>query len=502
MLEWVDSIPVDRNLRDLDIWGSMAHVIALGAQEVIPSNSASKILGGLLDIERKFASGELVLGTDQDDVHMDIEHKLIQAIGAEHGGRMHTTRSRNDQVALDSKLYCRERLLELRGHTLRAANAFFERSAKHLEDVSMGYTHVQHAQPVSVAFWLQSYGAALLRDADRLTDAYNCTDENVLGGGAISGTSFPIDRNLTKDLLGFQKVHENALDATSARDYFLQSVAAAAILQCTLSRLADELIMWSSFEFRTVTLDDGFAMGSSMMPQKKNPGTLELLRGRAGRAIGYSTAAMTMMKGLPSGYNRDFHEDKEILVGQFDMVNKGASIIPALVETTQFNLPRMAELGNANFSTATELANHLVSRHKVPFREAHHIVGTLVGKLVASGDNLTNEKACLEHLKSRGVNADPAELHRVLDAKSVMMSYNSRGGTGPRSVAKMGAGFEVIARSAATRLAADAARVQRAKDATHTLAAEISKLGDKASQASIRSLITKYHPLGVYKPDA
>jgi argininosuccinate lyase len=275
---------------------------------------------------------------------------------------MHTTRSRNDQVVLDSKLYTRRRLLELREKVGNAVEAFIERAAPHLEDVMVAYTHVQHAQPVSVAFWLSHYAAVLVRDLERLKRAYDVTDMNPLGSGAISTTSFPIDRQLTTELLGFQQVHEHALDATSARDFMLEVLSANAILSSTLSRFAEECILWTSYEFRSLALDDGFAMGSSMMPQKKNPGSLELLRGRAGRISGLMSAGMTLMKGLPSGYNRDFHEEKEILWESLDLINSAVYVVPPVVKTTHINLKRMEELAGANFATATELANFLVRK--------------------------------------------------------------------------------------------------------------------------------------------
>jgi argininosuccinate lyase len=241
--------------------------------------------------------------------------------------------------------------------------------------------------------WLSHYAAILLRDLERLKRAYDVTDQNPLGTGAIAGTSFPINRTITTRLMGFQKVHPHGLDATSARDFMLETVSAVAILESTLSRLAEEFIFWSSYEFRTLTLDDGFAMGSSMMPQKKNPGALELLRGRSGRINGLMVAGFTMMKGLPSGYNRDFHEDKEILVESLTIINKAIEVIPPLIKSTTINTERMNELAFENFANATELANYLVSKHNVPFREAHHIVGSLVGDLYRAKDNFKNFEA-------------------------------------------------------------------------------------------------------------
>jgi len=369
---------------------------------------------------------------------MNVEARLIKEVGMDFGGRMHTTRSRNDQVPLDSKLYTRRRLLELRERVTKVVDSFLGKAEKHMEDVMVSYTHVQHAQPVSVAYWLSHYAAVMIRDLERLKRAYDTTDQNPLGAGAIAGTSFPINRNLTTKLLGFQKVHLHGMDATSSRDFMLETLSAVATLHSTLSRLAEEFILWSSYEFRTLTLDDGFAMGSSMMPQKKNPGVLELIRGRSGRINGLLSAGFTLMKGLPSGYNRDFHEDKEILVESLSLINRAVEVVPALIESTTINLDRMNELAFGNFANATEIANYLVSKHNVPFREAHHVVGSLVGDLYRKKENFSNFEACYDHIVNKHqIKASREELQRVLDPKSVMLTYNSLGGTGPKAVTEI-----------------------------------------------------------------
>jgi len=470
ILGWTESITVDSNLAVEDMWGSIAHVSMLGNQGIIDSKAASGILNTLLTLQDNFMNGTWKLGNEQEDVHMNVEANVIKAVGMENGGQMHTCRSRNDQVVLDSKLYCRRRLLELRGRVADAAQAFFDRASNHLEDVCVSYTHVQHAQPISVAYWLTHYGSILLRDLERLKQAYDVTDQNPLGSGAIAGTSFPIDRMITTKLLGFQKVHEHGMDATSSRDFFLQTLSSVAILQVTLSRLAEEFILWSSWEFRTLTLDDGFAMGSSMMPQKKNPGALELLRGRAGRITGLLTAGMTMVKGLPSGYNRDFHEDKEILVESLSLINRAVEVIPPLIKSTKINLDRMAELPDANFSAATELANYLVLKHKVPFRQAHHIVGSLVGELSRAGQNFSNKDFCFKHIESSGVKAPRDEVDAVLDGKKIMMSYNSLGGTGPKAVQNMLNNFNAELTRQRSVLDADNKRVNTAFEAARGVA--------------------------------
>jgi argininosuccinate lyase len=470
---WTESITVDSNLVVEDLWGSISHVSMLGHQKIVPWEKANKIIPTLLGYQNDWMAGKWKLTNDNEDVHLNVEGKLIKDLGMDIGGRMHTCRSRNDQVCLDSRLYTRNKNLELRSLIVPAIESFLQRAETGYENVMPSYTHVQHAQPISVAFWLSHYAAAFIRDLSRLKHSFDTTDENPLGSGAIAGSSFNLDRNMTTQLLGFQKVQEHCLDACSARDFLLETTSAVATYYSTCSRLAEEFILWSSYEFQTITLDDGFAMGSSMMPQKKNPGMLELIRGRTGRVDGLNNAAFTMIKGLPSGYNRDFHEDKEITVSIFDIAIKMTETIPSLIESTRLNLDRMATLAGKNFSTATELANYLVLVHNVPFREAHHIVGSLVGELYRKGENFENFAYCYEHLKKNNIIAPEADVRKVLDAKSVMMAYNALGGTGPiatrQTIKNLYAALEEHKRV----LAKDQQRVRTAFDASRNLASEI-----------------------------
>jgi argininosuccinate lyase len=485
---WTESITVDSRLVTEDLWGSLAHVTMLARQGIIPAADARRILPALLKFMDDYAAGLWKLKVEHEDVHMNVEARLLETVGAETGGKMHTCRSRNDQVILDSKLYTRRRLLELREKTLPVAQVFLDRAADTTEDVMIGYTHVQHAQPISIGYWLSHYAAVLLRDLDRLKSAYDLTDENPLGAGALAGTSFPIDRRLTSDLLGFQKVHEHGLDATSSRDFMLETLGAAAILMTTLSRLSEEFIFWSSHEFRTLTLDDGFAMGSSMMPNKKNPGAVELMRGRSGRINGLLMAGLTLMKGLPSGYNRDFHEEKEILVEAMDLINRAVEVVPGLVRTTTLNKERMAELPLKNFATATELANYLVRRHSVPFRTAHHVVGSLVGELSRAGSDFGNIRACLDHLKRHDIDAPESEVAQVLDPRRVMMSYESRGGTGPASVRSMLGDMGRALAAHRESVDRDRRRVGAAYEACRTIASRA------ATASSFESLVEELRP--------
>jgi argininosuccinate lyase len=499
-VNWAESLTCDEEMVTEDLWGSMAHVTMLGRQGVIEPAKAGKLMNALLSLQNQNMAGELDFFEKEfknhDDVHMNMEARLIKMTGMDIGGRMHTTRSRNDQVPVSSQLRTRNLLLQLRSNVVDAANAFLDRAEEPgaLEQVMPGYTHFQHAQPISVAFWISHYAAALSRDLSRLSHAYNSVDANPLGGGAISGTSFPIDRHLTTRLLGFQKVRRHALDATGHRDWMCEVLNSNATLSTTFSRLAEELIMWSSYEFRTVTLDDGFAMGSSMMPQKKNPGTIELLRGRHGILSGYAAAGLSMLHGLPSGYNRDFHEEKELLFASTNMAIRASQIVAPVVSSTQFNLERMEELCDKNFMTATELANWLVKEHDVPFRETHHVVGSLVGAMVKQGKDLTYLDDVVKHLNDTcGLNTSKEEIKPVLTPKDVMLSYNSFGGTGPEATKETVQELREEIQNHADVLSTDMNRVSSAMEATRAICRDVSTDGS-CTTGQLQSLIEKYSP--------
>lgn len=489
---WADSTKIDATFADEDMWGSQAHVSMLGCTSTIPADDAAKILGALLTCQNDFAAGKWELNPEREDVHLNVEGRLIDMLGMDVAGKMHTTRSRNDQVALDARMATRRPLIGVRHKIAEVVQSFLDKADefKDHERVMVSYTHFQHAQPVSISFWLQHYAAVFLRDLERMQWAYDQADQNPLGGGAIAGTSFPIDRQMTTRLLGFQQCLENTMDATGSRDYMLDVLHAAATVQTTASRLAEEFIMWSSYEFRTVTLDDGFAMGSSMMPQKKNPGALELMRGRAGRQIGLAMAGYTMVKGLPSGYNRDFHEEKEILHRSLTMADRAMEVIPAFVRTTTINSERMHELTYKNFASATELANYLVRDHGVPFREAHHVVGSFVGDLTRKGQNFKgNLDACVAHLASRGITADPEEVNKALEPDLIVNSYNSQGGTGPKAVADAQAKYRDQLATLRSRIASDEARHDTAYDVCRAICAEADSV---TTRDQLQALVAKH----------
>ncbi|MFT4551773.1 MAG: argininosuccinate lyase [Chlamydiales bacterium] len=435
--QYSESVTVDRNMFYQDIWGSEAHSIMLGYTGIIKEDHSRKILEALQKIKKDFSEGTWDLGMAEEDVHMNVERFVIDTVGIENGGRMHTCRSRNDQVVLDTKLYSRDKLLEVKKSLSKVIKALLDRSKEDTTAIMPGYTHTQHAQPMTVAYWFTHYAAIFLRDLERLSASYKVTDTNPLGAGALTGTSFPIDRKLTTRLLGFEKVQEHCLDAVTARDYNLQTISSLAILFSTLSRIAEEVIYGITHEFRTMVLDDSLAMGSSMMPQKKNPGVLELVRGRTGKMYGILMAMLTTIKGLPSGYNRDYHEDKTTLVEALALANETLQVIQCVIETIKINKDRTKELVNQNFAAATELANYLVRDHNIPFRLCHRIVGYVVGELVEEGKNFTDYKRTQELLADKDIVINEADLDRVLNPEQVIEKYNSLGGTSPVEVERM-----------------------------------------------------------------
>ena len=432
--KWTDLNIIDSHFVVEDIFGSLAQISMLGKQKIIPWEKCSKILPTLLQFQDDYIDNKWILQNENKNIHFNIEEKLVHTLGMDIGDYMHASRSTNDQIVLQSRLYTRKKLLDLRNLIIKATEAFLNRAEKGKEDVMPSYIDFQHSQPISVAYWVSHWAAAFIRDLGRFKHAYDTTDENPLGSGAIAGSSLNIDRMLTTNLLGFQKVMEHGMDCVSSRDYFLETTSSIAIYYSTCSRLAEELILWSSYEFQTITLDDNFFIRNSTIPDKNNPEILELIRGRSGRVNGLANAALTMMKGVPSGYNRDFHEDKEITLEIFDIASRMTETLPSLVEYTKFNLKRMVDLAGKNFSTANELSNYLVLVHNIPYAESHYIVSSLVGELVKTGKNFDELQYCYEFIKNKNINVSIEDIKRVIDAKSVMMSYNALGSTGPMAI--------------------------------------------------------------------
>ena len=435
--KYSESITVDRHMVRQDIWGSQAHTIMLGYTGIVDPDHVKNILQALKKVDHQFVNKEWDLQAKDEDVHMNVERFVIDDVGMDSGGRMHTCRSRNDQVVLDTKLYARDQLAVVQSALAELINTLLELAPEHLNTIMPGYTHTQHAQPMTFAYWLTHYAAIFLRDLERLRQSYDVTNTNPLGAGALTGTSFPINRELTTYLLGFREVQPHCLDAVTARDFTLQILSSLATLFSTISRLAEEIIYGISYEFRTMVLDDSFAMGSSMMPQKKNPGVLELARARAGKVYGILMSMLTMLKGLPSGYNRDYHEDKVNLVEALTLTTDTLRVINSVVRTLTVNKDRLAELAEKNFASATELANYLVRDHNVPFRLCHRVVGYVVGQLVEEGKDFTDYKRTRELLAEKEIELSEAAIKKLLNPADVVNAYVCLGGTAPTEVKRM-----------------------------------------------------------------
>ena len=423
------SLPVDRVMWESDIRGSIAHARMLAAQGILTSADALSIEEGLRDVHTELAEGRFVFDNADEDIHMAIERALIARVGAV-GGKLHTARSRNDQVATDARLHAKGLARDLIGHVAALQGVLLARADESFGVVMPGYTHLQKAQPVLLSHHLLAYVWMLDRDALRLRHAYESADISPLGSAALAGTTFPLDRRTVADDLGFAGVTPNSLDAVSDRDFLLDLSYACAVAMMHLSRLCEELVLWSSDEFGFVTMDDGYSTGSSIMPQKKNPDVAELVRGKTGRAYGDLVGLLTVMKGLPLAYNKDMQEDKE---GVFDAVATLADCLIAcrgMVATLTVNEGRMRAGARGGFMAATDLADHLAARG-VPFREAHEIVGGLVLACERAGRTL--QDLTLADLRA----ASPVFGDDALDAvdlDAIVSLRATEGGTGHEAV--------------------------------------------------------------------
>ncbi len=389
------SLPFDCRLWRQDIAGSMAHACMLGRQGILSADDVQAIVAGLQGIADDIGAGRVAF-TEGEDIHMFVEALLTERIG-EAGKRLHTGRSRNDQVALDSRLFVREaagRAVE----KLRAlGTVLLDIAQDHAGTIMPGFTHLQKAQPVTLGFHLCAYWEMLRRDASRFADGARRADALPLGSGALAGTTYPLDRESVAAELGFSAVTTNAMDAVSDRDFILDYLYAASVVMMHLSRLCEEVILWASDEYRFLTLDDGFSTGSSIMPQKKNPDVAELVRGKTGRVYGGLMGLLTVMKGLPLAYNKDMQEDKEALFDACDTLEACLDILTAMLRTTTFHPATMARSAAGGFTNATDAADYLVGRG-IPFREAHEIIGHMVLTCLKRGIGLT--ELTLEELQS------------------------------------------------------------------------------------------------------
>lgn len=425
------SIHFDRRLYRQDIEGSIAHARMLASQKIITKKEEKAILAGLKTIGKDIEAGRFVFNPDDEDIHMAIEKSLISRIGKA-GGKLHTGRSRNDQVSLDVRLYLRDeirRILELLSIFKKSLT---DLAKKEIKTIMPGYTHLQKAQPVLLSHHLLAYWEMIDRDEARLLDCQKRVNILPLGAAALAGTNLPIDRKQVADLLNFPAISENSMDTVSDRDFIAEFIFAACLIMMHLSRFCEDLILWSSSEFGFVEISDSFTTGSSIMPQKKNPDVAELVRGKTGRVYGHLVSLLTVLKGLPMTYNRDLQEDKEPLFDTVDTVKGCVKTLASMIRHLQFNRLRMREEAAKGFSTATDLAEYLVMKG-VPFRESHGIVGRLVAYSIRSGKAL-HDLTLSEYRKFyQGFDED---IFACLKIENAVNAKNSLGGTAEKIVRK------------------------------------------------------------------
>ncbi|GGE99139.1 argininosuccinate lyase [Stappia taiwanensis] len=426
------SIDYDRKLYQQDIAGSKAHVRMLAARNIVAGEDAETIAKGLDTIQAEIEAGAFEFSRALEDIHMNIEARLAELIGPT-AGRLHTARSRNDQVATDFRIWVRDTLDTLDEQVTALIQALAERALEHAGDVMPGFTHLQSAQPVTFGHHLMAYVEMFARDRGRMRDARARMNECPLGAAALAGTSFPIDREMTAESLGFDRPTANSLDAVSDRDFVLEALSAAAISSMHLSRLAEEIVIWCSAQFGFVTLSDRFSTGSSIMPQKKNPDAAELVRAKTGRIYGGLTALLVMMKGLPLAYSKDMQEDKEQAFDALPSLSLALAAMTGMVRDLVPNTREMKKAAGSGYSTATDLADWLVRVLGIPFREAHHVTGRIVALAVERGVAL--HRIPLEDMQA----VEPritADIFTVLTVDKSVRSRTSYGGTAPANVRK------------------------------------------------------------------
>jgi len=425
------SISFDKKLYAQDIAGSKAHATMLATQGIITKDDASTIIAGLDQIKTEIETDVFEFKVSLEDIHMNVEARLREIIG-DAAGRLHTGRSRNDQVATDLKLWVRDALDTLDGDIAALQAALLDQAEIHAASVMPGFTHMQTAQPVTLGHHLLAYVEMLGRDRSRVQDARARMNENPLGAAALAGTSFPIDRDLTSKALGFDRPSANSLDAVSDRDFAMEYMAAGAILSVHLSRLAEEIVLWCSDQFGYLRLSDEFSTGSSIMPQKRNPDAAELVRAKTGRVIGALNSLMIVMKGLPMTYGKDMQDDKEPVFEVADTLALSLVAMTGMMQGAVFNKERMHGDAGKGFSTATDLADWLVRTLAMPFRDAHHVTGALVKMAEDKGVGLEN--LTLDDMQS----VEAGITHAIFDVLGVDNSVASRtsyGGTSPINVA-------------------------------------------------------------------
>lgn len=426
------SISFDKRFYEQDIKGSIAHVMMLCKQGILFEEEKKEIIAGLESILRDVESGRLEITDKYEDIHSFVEANLIERIG-DVGKMLHTGRSRNDQVALDMKMYIRSEIISLQGLVVDLLRELLEIMKQNVDTIMPGFTHMQKAQPTTLAHHMGAYFEMFKRDHSRLKDIYKRMNTCPLGAGALAGTTYPLDRNYTAELLGFDGPTLNSMDTVSDRDYLIELMSALSTIMMHLSRFSEEVIIWNSNEYQFVEIDDSYSTGSSIMPQKKNPDIAELVRGKTGRVYGALMSILTTMKGIPLAYNKDMQEDKELIFDAIDTAKGCLALFTGMISTMKFNKERMNESSRHGFTNATDAADYLVN-HGVPFRDAHGIVGQLVLYCIDKGIAL--DDMSLEEYKA----ISPVFGEDIYDSISMETCVNKRktiGAPGPDAMRKV-----------------------------------------------------------------
>ena len=427
--EFNASIGFDQRMYREDIEGSIAHVTMLASCGIVTEEERDQIIKGLETIREKIESGEIEFTVEDEDIYMGIETRLIQELG-DVGKKLHTARSRNDQCQVDARLYVKRMIREMTLELIEMEQVILRKAEEYADQITVGFTHLQHAQPITIGFMFMAYFQMFRRDIERLQDTYERMDLNPLGSCALAGTTFPTDRFLTSELLGFRGPTENALDSVSDRDYCLELLSDASISMMHISRWAEEYAWWYTSEFSYIDIDDSYCTGSSIMPQKKNPDLAEILRGKCGRVYGELMSMLTVMKGTPLSYNKDFQEDKEGLYDAMKTWKSCVRILTRMLDMTEFRMDQIEKQLSNGYLNATDVAEHL-AQQGIPFRDAHHIVGRMV--------RACEDQGCqLEELTDETLRAiDPRVTKEVLGDISIPACVNARksyGGTAPSEV--------------------------------------------------------------------
>lgn len=429
--EFTSSIHFDKRLYKYDITGSIAHAKMLGKCKIISKKDSAKIVLALNKVMKEIEQGAFKLTGRFEDIHSAIEYRLGKIIGSA-GEKLHTARSRNDQIALDIRMYLKDEICQIQALLGTMQKTLLDMSYKNTDIIMPGFTHLQHAQPVLFSHHLLAYNFKLSRDSDRLSDCLKRVDVMPLGAGALAGTTFPIDTEYVAKLLGFEKITDNSIDAVSDRDFVVEFLSCASLIMMHLSRLSEEMILWSSEEFNFIELDDSFCTGSSIMPQKKNPDVPELIRGKTGRVFGSLMGMLVVMKGLPLSYNRDMQEDKEALFDTIDTVKDVLTLYSPLLRTMKIHKKKMTHMAQNGFLNATDLADYMVTKG-VTFRKAHTIAGKIVRYCIRNNKKL--ESLSLDEFKGFW-DKFSADVFKVLNVSVCVSRRNSSGGTSPEEVLK------------------------------------------------------------------